>query len=64
MSGFFPRAASNGRDAYLVDGLRVGDGVGVLDHRHGLAGQDTLVDTEGGREDGDQAQISGDLVAH
>lgn len=48
----------------LVDGARVGHGVGVLDHGHGLAGQDGLVDAQRRGEDLDDAQVGRDLVAH
>ena len=47
----------------LVDGPRVGDGVGVLDDGDRLSGQDGLVDAEGGRHDGHDTDVSGDLVA-
>uniref|UniRef100_A0A182WLP1 Uncharacterized protein n=1 Tax=Anopheles minimus TaxID=112268 RepID=A0A182WLP1_9DIPT len=46
----------------LVDSARVRDGIGVLDHGHGLTSQDGLIDTDGGGEDLDQTDISRDLV--
>uniref|UniRef100_A0AAG5DA10 Uncharacterized protein n=1 Tax=Anopheles atroparvus TaxID=41427 RepID=A0AAG5DA10_ANOAO len=46
----------------LVDGARVRDGVGVLDHRNRLTGQDGLINADGGGVDLDQADIGRDLV--
>ena len=50
--------------AHLVDGLGVGDGVGVFDDRDRLAGEDRLVDAEGGGHDVEEAKIGRDLVTH
>lgn len=47
----------------LIDGARVGDGIGMLDDRDGFAGQDRLVDTDSGRIDFDQSGVGGDFVA-
>ena len=48
----------------LVDGPGVGDGLVVLDDGHGLAGEDGLVDAEGGGQDGDDPDVGGDLVTN
>ena len=48
----------------LVDRPGVGDRLVVLDHRHGLTGQNGLVNSEGGGVDLDQTEVSGDLVSH
>ena len=47
----------------LVHRPRVGHGLVVLDDRHGLSGEDGLVDPEDGGEDLDDADVGGDLVA-
>ena len=47
----------------LVDGARVGHGLVVLDHRHGLTGEDGLVDTQGGGVDLDDPEVSRQLVS-
>ena len=47
----------------LVDGPGVGDGLGVLDDRHRLSGQDGLVNTEGGGVDLYQTEVGGNLVS-
>ena len=46
----------------LVDGTGVGHGFVVFDHGDGFTGQDGLVNTESGGHDGDDPDISGDLV--
>ena len=48
----------------LVDGPGIRDGVGVLDDRHRLAGQDGLVDSQRGRHDLHDPDVSRDLVAN
>jgi hypothetical protein len=48
---------------YLVDGANIRNGVGVLDDRHRLSGQDGLVDAEGRGVDLDDADVGGDAVA-
>ena len=40
----------------------VGDGLVVLDHGHGLTGQDGLINSQGGGQDSDNSDISGDFV--
>ena len=47
----------------LVDGSGIGNGLVVLDHGDRLAGQDGLVNTEGGGVDLDNTDVSGDLVS-
>ena len=46
----------------LIDGTGIGHGFVVLDDRHGFTGQDGLIDAEGGGHDGNDPNISGDLV--
>ena len=52
------------RCSHLIDGLRVRNGVRVFDDRHGLAGQDRLINAQGRRQDLDQSQVSRNLVAN
>ena len=40
----------------------VGDGLVVLDHGHGLTGQDGLINSQGGGQDRDNPDIGGDFV--
>ena len=40
----------------------VRDGLVVLDHGHGLTGQDGLINSQGGGEDSDNSDIGGDFV--
>ncbi len=48
----------------LLDGVDILDGFEGLVDRDRLAGEDGLVYAEGGRVDGDDATVGGDLVAH
>jgi hypothetical protein len=49
---------------YLVHSSGVRNRVSVLDDGHRLSCQDGLVNPQGGGEDLDQTDISGDLVAN
>uniref|UniRef100_A0A2M3YY06 Uncharacterized protein n=1 Tax=Anopheles braziliensis TaxID=58242 RepID=A0A2M3YY06_9DIPT len=62
LTGSNVRAGEQNVLLVLVDGTRIRDGIGVLDHRDRLTGQDGLIDTDGGGVDLDQTDISRDLV--
>ena len=50
----------NIHDNFILPG--VGDGLVVLDHGHGLTGQDGLINSQGGGQDRDNPDIGGDFV--